>query len=251
MVTLSAHYNFRSVVEEFLALKTFKGPHADMLRHMVRTRAFDILAHHDIRYMPAFKILDLMAELVNAADAIAIEPQLRANEAAALLQSQMSDHSPLIRQFMLEAALERARYEPMMLDATGYDAATYRTLTLQKRWAAMLAAHNALVELPDFWSQELTRAVHEVITAEPFRDYRQGPLLQFFAEMLTTARTLYTQGESHTILLDALGPKSALWKRYALKAARYREQPHENAEGDLPLQSRVPMAHLRPPHSVH
>lgn len=251
-MVMSAHYNFRSVVEEFLELKSFKGPHADVLRTLVRNRANEILAHADIRYMPAFKILDLLAELVNAADATALEPQLRANEAAALLQSQISDASPLVRHFMLEAALERARYEPMMLDATGIDAASYRVLTLQKRWQAMLSAHDSLAPLPAPWISELTQSVDHVIAAKIFIDFRHGPLLQLFAEMLRLAREQFELGENPAALRERLGPKSALWKRYALKAARYRDTPEAAAlSGDLPAQSRVPTAHLLPPRSVH
>jgi hypothetical protein len=143
MVALSEQYNFASVIDEFVTLKSFTGPHGDFLRERMRRRALDLLAHPDIRYMPAFKLLDLLAEMVNTASAIAEEPQLRRNEAQALLDSHISNNAPLIAQFMLEAALERARYEPMMLEAADTDAMAYRNLTLTKRWQAMLAAHQA------------------------------------------------------------------------------------------------------------
>lgn len=254
MVALSEQYNFASVIDEFVALKPFTGPHGDFLRERMRRRANDILAHPDIRYMPAFKLLDLLAEMVNTCSAIAEEPQLRRNEAQALLDSHISATAPLIAQFMLEAALERARYEPMMLEAQDADALAYRNLTLTKRWQAMLAAHQAHYALPEEWAQAVSNQVVMAIAAPVFSEYRVGPLLQLFAEMLATGRQFH---ETHTPLdqLAAhIGEQSPLWKRYALKNARYREQasadPYEE-DRDLPAQSRIPATPLPVKHSLH
>lgn len=254
MVALSEQYNFASVIDEFMALKSFTGPNGIFLRDRIRRRALEILAHPDIRYMPAFKLLDLVAEMVNTASAIADEPQLRRNEAQALLDSHTSDTAPLISQFILEAALERARYEPMILDASGADALAYRNLALTKRWEAMLAAHQAHSRLPEDWTQDVSNAVMQVISASVFAEYRVGPLLQLFAEMLATARQLHETVTPLDQLAAHIGEQSPLWKRYALKTARYREHassdPHEDHR-DLPAQSRIPAIPLPSKHSLH
>lgn len=254
MVALSEQYNFASVIDEFIALKSFPLPHGDFLRERMRKRALEILSHPDIRYMPAFKLLDLSAEMVNTTAAIAAEPQLRRNEAQALLDSHISDAAPLVAQFMLEAALERARYEPMVVEATGADALAYRNLMLTKRWQAMLDAHQAHVALPDAWASAVSDSVVSVISSPHFADYRVGPLLQFFAEMLAIARQLHETAAPLAQLRDHIGDHGALWKRYALKNARYREQgstdPHEEHR-DLPAQSRIPPIPLPSKHSLH
>ena len=254
MVALSEQYNFVSVIDEFIALKSFPLPHGDFLRERMRKRALEILSHPDIRYMPAFKLLDLSAEMVNTAAAIAAEPQLRRNEAQALLDSHISDAAPIVAHFMLEAALERARYEPMVVDATGADALAYRNLMLAKRWQAMLAAHQAHAALPEDWVLAVGDHVLQVISAPHFVDYRVGPLLQFFAEMLAIARQLHDTAAPLTQLRQHIGEHGALWKRYALKNARYREHaptdPHADHR-DLPAQSRVPPIPLPAKHSLH
>lgn len=254
MVALSEQYNFASVIDEFVALKPFTGPHGDFLRERMRHRALEILSHQDIRYMPAFKLLDLVAEMVNTASAIAEEPQLRRNEAQALLDSHISNNAPLIAQFILEAALERARYEPMMLEANDADALAYRNLTLTKRWQAMLAAHQAHSKLPVEWSQAVSAQVALAIASPTFAEYRVGPLLQFFAEMLATARQFHETLTPLDQLAAHIGEQSPLWKRYALKATRYREHashdPYED-DRDLPAQSRVPAIPLPAKHSLH
>lgn len=251
MVTLSTHYNFASVVDEFITLKPFTGPHAELLRSQLRTRAQEILSHADIRYMPAFKILDLLAEMVNTASAIAQEPQLRPQEATALLHAHMSDTSPLVREFMLEAALERARYAPMMLDATDADGLAYRNLTLEKRWQAMRTAHQSLTQLPDDWIAHVDQHVASAIHAPVFASYRTGPLMQLFAEMLQTARNLHESAAPLHQLAELLDPQSPLWRRYALKAGRYKEPPTAAQPTSLPTQARVPSAPLPTIHSVH
>ena len=254
MVALSEQYNFASVIDEFIALKSFPLPHGDFLRERMRRRALDILAHPDIRYMPAFKLLDLLAEMVNTAAEISSESQLRRNEAQALLDAHTSTAAPLVVSFMLEAALERARYEPMVVEASGADALAYRNLTLDKRWQAMLAAHQAHSPLPDDWATMVSEHVGQVIHASIFSDYRVGPLLQLFAEMLATARQLHETAAPLSQLHDHIGEHGALWKRYALKNARFREHPSTDphaSQRDLPVQSRVPSIPLPAKHSLH
>lgn len=251
---MSEQYNFASVIDEFLGLKSFTGPHGDFLRSTVRSRAITILAHPDIRYMPAFKLLDLLAEMVNTAAQISEEHQLRRNEATALLQSHTSDTSPLVSQFLLEAALERARYEPMMLDAGDADGLAYRNLTLSKRWQAMLVAHQAHYALPDAWQHATTEGVAQVISAPAFAEYRVGPLLQFFTEMLQKARELHENEAPLSALAEHIGEGSALWKRYALKNKRFKQQASSDPHAEqrvLPTQSRVPPIPTPSKHSLH
>lgn len=244
MVALSEQYNFSSVIDEFTSLKSFPLPHGDFLRDRMRRRALEILARPDIRYMPAFKLLDVVAVMVNTAADIAAESQLRRNEAQALLDSHISDTAPLVVDFMLEAALERARYEPMMLEADDADALAYRNLLLGKRWQAMLTAHQAHAPLPPEWTQTIGDAVISVISAPAFADYRIGPLLQFFAEMLAIARQLHETAAPLAQLCEHIGEQSALWKRYALKNARFRDLPSST-------QTRVPSIPLPAKHSLH
>lgn len=244
MVSLTRDYNFASVVDDFFALKTLSGPHADILRTQVRARAEELLGNPDTRYMPAFKILDLLAVMVNTATDVASESQLRAHEATALLRANLADTTPLVRQFVLDAALERARYEPMMIVES--EDISHRDAALHKRWDAMLSAHQALEPLPPEWEAEISRAVAHVMAAEAFHEFRQGPLLQLFAEMLQAARTLHREQASLAQLHKALGPDAPLWKRYALKANRYGEK-HEGDDSTLPAEARVPT----PPNSPH
>jgi hypothetical protein len=247
MVATTADYNFAVVVDEFLDLKDFPNPNGPSLRAQIRTRALEIFAHPDVRYMPAFKILDLVAELVNAAGEIAAEHQLRANEATALLSAHSSDTTPLVQQFLLDAALERARYEPMMLEANGNDARAYRNLILTKRWQAMLHAHQSLTALPADWVAVVTTTVDQAMHAPVFARYRTGPLLQLFAEMLQRARQLHESAAPIIQLTEHIGAQSALWKRYALKAARYEHKPgHEPA-----APNRVLAPTTTGPHAIH
>lgn len=215
-------YNFSSVIDEFFTLKPLTGPHASALRQLVEKRAREILAHPDVRYMPAFKILDLFTDMVNTAGAIDEEKQLREEEALALLRNVLSADAMRLRQFMLDAALERARYEPMMIAGAAENEGKLRDLTLRKRWQSMRATHQSMSALPQPWMDAVEAAVESVIAASCFDGYRQGPLLQCFAEMLATARQLHTSGRPLESLAEALGEDSPLWKRYALKALRYR-----------------------------
>lgn len=246
MVTISNPYHFTSVVDEFLALKEFPAPNGPALRQRLRDRTLAILAHPDIRYMPAFKILDIVAELVNTAADIAAEPQLRQNEAFALLDAHSSDQSPLIRQCLLDAALERARYEPMMLlDAEDSDALAYRNLILSKRWHAMLAVHQSLITLPPEWVHQVSSMVEQAIHDPAFARYRTGPLLQLFAEMLQQARQLHESHATLGTLQEHISPQSALWRSYVLKAARYQQKSAE------PTPGRVPTTPLPGRHAIH
>ncbi len=215
---------FSALIAGLFEQKKLGGPHSAIITATIRERALTLLSHGDVRYMPAFKILDLLAAFVNMGAAMAEANQLRANEIHALLRESLSDTTPLIREFMLEAALERARYEPLMLQTANKTHASERQVILDRRWAAMRAAHQENAPLPDAWMEVLDITVDRARDAEDFSHFRHGPLLQMFAEMLALARNLHQQGAALTALETALTPGSALWRRYALKSSRYREK---------------------------
>ena len=241
MVNTANAYDFSAVMDGFFAQKKIRGPHGALITSTIRERALALLGHGDVRYMPAFKILDMLAALVNIGAAIADATQLRPAEVRSLLRESFSESTPLIRQFMLEAALERARYEPLMLETRTTDASTERELILQRRWAAMRAAHQEKAHLPEPWMDVVDQAVETAMGADDFKHFRQGPLLQFFAEMLSTARKLQQQRATLGALAQALSAEGALWRRYALKSARFSEKEAPTVE----------ISHLRPPHTIH
>lgn len=230
MVSTASAYDFAAVIDAFFAQKKLGGTHAALITDTIRKRALELLAAPDVRYMPAFKILDLLGTLVNIGAAVAEASQLRAPEVRALLRESLSDGTGLIRQFMLDAALERARYEPMMITAAKQSAAETRNHMLERRWAAMRAAHQEWAMLPDSWMDTIDEAVVHALAAEDFRRFRQGPLLQLFAEMLAQARKLHQQGSSVATLASALSEQGTLWKRYALKTERFRERGIPSAD---------------------
>lgn len=241
MVSTASSYDFSAIIDGFFTSKKIRGPHAALITSTVRARALALLSHADVRYMPAFKLLDMIAALVNIGVAISEASQLRPQELKALLRESLSDDTKLIRQFMLEAALERARYEPLMLLEQAESARAERELILQRRWAAMRAAHQENTNLPDDWMEALDQAVERAITADVFLSFRHGPLLQMFAEMLALARKLQQNGDTLSKLIPALSEEGAIWKRYALKSARYREKGI--AAPDLKT--------IQPPHTIH
>ena len=242
MVSTGSDYNFAAVIDEFFVLKQISGKHGELVKSLVRERASTLLGHPDVRYMPAFKILDMLAALVNLAAAVADAPQLRPNELRALMRESLSDTAPLIHHFMLEAALERVRYEPLMLMPNPLDEASERERVLQLRWAAMRAAHQEKAALPESWVDAIDTAVEHVLAAKEFRHFRQGPLLQFIAEMLAAARKLHVQKATLEELVAALSDHGALWKRYALKTSRFTER----AAAPLP-----PFPAIISTHSIH
>lgn len=221
MVTQHSAYDFSAILDGLIARRKIQGPHAAIIVATMRERCADLLSLSDVRYMPAFKILDLLGAMIEIAAAIAQATQLRPNEVRALLRESFCDDTALMRQFMLEAALERARYEPMMLDTQGQNPAHARSMLLKRRWLAMREAHQQKFTLPEAWMQAVDEAAHHAMTAADFTDYRMGPLLQMLAEMLALSRKTYQQHDTIDSLTQALSPQGAIWRRYALKAKRY------------------------------
>lgn len=241
MVSNVSAYDFSAVMDGLLARQKIRGAHATIIVSTTRERALALLSLPDARYMPAFKILDMLSAMVAIAGAIAEATQLRANEVRSLLRESLGDDTKLVRQFMLEAALERARYEPLMLAARTHDAKAERELILNRRWAAMRAAHQEKAALPEAWMDIVDSGVERALAADDFQRFRQGPLLQLFAEMLGLARKLHQQGEPLATLETALAKSGVLWRRYALKTARYREAGVTSAS----------ISDIQAPHTIH
>jgi hypothetical protein len=216
-------YDFETLLAHFFELHPLNGLHRKKLAELIRTHARNILEHPDVKYMPAFKVMDLISEMVGRAADIDAEKQLREIEAIKLLEAELAPNAPLLRGFVLEAALERARYEPLMLLGEFTDAAAHRASLLHMRWQSMREAHCSTHALPEPWLAMLDDSVTLVITSKTFREYRVGPLLQMFAEMLQYARQLHENRMPVLALAAHIDEKSALWKRYKLKAKRFRE----------------------------
>lgn len=223
MVSTYSAYDFSAILDGLIARRNIRGPHAAIIIATTRDRCTDLLSLSDIRYMPAFKILDLLGAMIEIAAAIAQATQLRPNEVRALLRESFCDDTALMRQFMLEAALERARYEPIMLEAHTPNPSEARSVLLQRRWQAMRTAHQEKFVLPDDWMQVVNTAAHQAMIAADFVNYRMGPLLQMLAEMLALSRKIYQQQGGLSSLVEALSPQGAIWRRYALKAKRYAQ----------------------------
>ena len=230
MVETASSYDFSVIIDDFLLRKKLSGPHRNTITTTTRARALSLLSHPDVQYMPAFKMLEMVAALVNMAGAIDQATQLRPSEVNALLRESLSDTTPLLRHFMLEAALERARYAPLFIGDERREAMVARELVLQRRWAAMRATHQENASLPDDWMECVDTAVEAVLNADAFCSFRQGPLLQMFAEMLSIARTFHQSGESLNKLASALSSTGTLWRRYSLKYARFGQPKPKPAD---------------------
>lgn len=241
MVSTASAYDFITVMDGLLARQNIRGPHASLITSLTRERALALLSLPEIRYMPAFKILDMLTAMMGIAVAIAEATQLRNVEVRALLRESLSDETKLMRHFLLEAALERARYEPLILENALTDKQAERELVLQRRWAAMRAAHQEKAALPDDWIDAVDTAVEAVLAADEFQNFRRGPLLQMFAEMLGLARKMRHAKQPLAALVHALSCESPLWRRYALKKARY-------GEASLPAPD---IRHIPAPHTIH
>jgi hypothetical protein len=86
----------------------------------------------------------------------------------------------------------------------------------------MREAQQHIYAISDVYLAEVERAVAHVIASPDFRDYRVGPLMQLFAEMLHTARSASYQAHSTESLAQQLSPTGRLWRSYALKSRRFR-----------------------------
>jgi len=217
---------FIRMLSHMCELNAPSHPGWNAMADYLQQRVTDLLNDSDSAYLPSFKCMDFVATCANIATSIAAEPQLRPQEALGLLKSMLTDDTEIVRRFRLEAALERARYEPMMLHETELaDAVSHRHAMLQKRWHAMREAQQKLYAIGEAYLREVDQAVTLVLESDAFRDYRMGPLMQFFAEMLHTARLASYQAHPPSILAELLHPSGRLWRSYALKSRRFRSDP--------------------------
>ena len=209
------------------------------LAPMLEARLTSLYDAPECAYMPSYKCLDLMHSFISRAVAIAEATQLRMHESRALLNHLMDDDTIIIRQFRLEAALEHARYAPLMLHETPSEGAAFRDALLKARWNAMLAAHQNHYPLGTAVAKTVRHHVAQMMQAECFRDYRIGPMLQLFAECLRTAREIEARNESAETLAALLSPAGRLWRSYALKSSRYAQTSPIHASVSLPASPHV------------
>lgn len=171
-------------------------------------------------YIPRYKWLEYISGCVSHAVSIAQETQLRDHEARAMLHQIIGKDTVMRKQFEYDAALEQARYQPIMLLETLPDSHAKRTELLKKRWQAMCAVQQSHMPLSHDTLLILDAAVHEAMLAEEFSDYRIGPMLQFFADMLLQAVSAEDDGNIDQ-LESLIGRNSRLWRRFALKSSRF------------------------------
>lgn len=231
----------RQSTSEFIALLTHlcaqhpKGSASwpPLFSHM-HSRVTELLNHPDSAYLPGFKCLDFISATANLGLSIAEETQLRPNEALGLLKNLLADDAEMVKRFRLEAALERARYAPLMLHAEELaEANSHRSALLQKRWVTMREAQQALYTMHTEYLACAERTVAQVIESVEFSSYRIGPLLQMFAEILHEARSASCQQLPLDTLKAALSPSGRLWRSYALKSRRFRDAVPPPAQFDM------------------
>lgn len=233
-------YDYGAVLASFFKAAGDLPEHSYPLKPLVESAARRALGHPDAAFMPAFKVLDMLSGLVNLCIDIAREPHLRLAEAKAMLQQLIADDAPLLAHFYREAALERVRYEPVMLTQRFSSARQKRDAILQVRLNRMCdiyaantldAQHIAIVR----------QAAASAIASDDFATYRAGPMCQLFAEMLQLAATADTAS-----LPSLLAPESRMWKSFRLKSQRYSAAENDPLiTGDSPerIESPIPVTH--------
>jgi hypothetical protein len=239
-------YDYTSVLASFFdAAHDIAPERLTPLKQLAESTARRALSNPDIVYMPAFKVLDLLGRIVSLSTDIAREPHLRPGESKAMLHQLLLDTSPLLTNFYRDAALERVRYEPVMLTKRFDSALEKRNAILHVRLERMLTIYreaNILTQTQlSIVAQQAEAAMH---TAD-FAQYRAGPLCQLFAEMLSAAE----RAESDDQLLSQLSPNGRVWKSFRLKAHRY------SASANDPLISGEPADRIDAPtpttHHLH
>lgn len=195
-----------------------------MLEKEISEQLHSLIESPTTTHLPRHKWLEYITGCLDHATTIAQEPQLRAHEARAMLLQVIGNGTHFHNRFMLEAALEQARYAPMMLTNTPKDDAQERQWLLEKRWQAMKEAQQTHIPLPNDMLDMLNHNVQKAIHATCFANYRVGPMLQFFAEMLNIAYKLHDSGQPAHQLEEELGASSSIWRRYELKSERFKQE---------------------------
>ncbi|MCI5049575.1 MAG: hypothetical protein MRY32_04510 [Rickettsiales bacterium] len=195
----------------------------------LKESAASILAAQDVTYMPGYKVTELMADLVNIAASLNAEGWLEPEEMLAKLQAYIGDDSPVAQSFLSAAAMERARYEPVMLAERYESPLAERNAILHMRLKRIMAARQNYDPLPDSYVRAIRMAGHRAIHADCFKTYRIGPMLQFFDDMIKQAdqiaETTFDEFEGLSMIAHELREDGKLWKLYRYKAPRFTAKP--------------------------
>lgn len=195
-----------------------------------------IMASADLHYVPGHKVTELMADIVNIAAAVSSEGWLNDEQAAANFHELTALNSPLVQSFMSDARMEKARYEPVMLAQTYQSPRSERNAILRLRLKRMLSARQGYDPLPNSYLRAIRMGAERALQADCFADYRPGPMLQLFSDMIAIADQVADQTFDElggvSILHEMLQENSRLWKLYKGKAPRFRapvgDPLHEN-----------------------
>lgn len=215
---------------------------------MVTSTAKSIMDSTEMRYIPGHKVTELMANLVNLAASIAAEGWLTESQARDQFKALTHPTSPMIRHFMAEANMEKARYEPVML-AEHYDSPrAERNALLRIRLKRMLRARQTYDPLPNSFIRAIRVAGHRALQADCFATYRAGAMLQMFDDMIRQAdqiaTTTYDEFAGLAALNFTLREEGNLWKLYRHKAPRFKAKPGDPLyEGVFPT-SRAHMLYM-------
>ncbi len=215
---------------------------------MVTATAKSIMNQPDMRYVPGHKVTELMANLVNLAASIAAEGWLSESQAREQFKALTLPDSILIKHFMSEANMEKARYEPVML-AEHYDSPrAERNALLRIRLKRMLRARQSYDPLPNSFIRAVRIAGHRVLQADCFGTYRAGALLQMFDDMIRQAdhiaTTTYDEFAGIASLNFVLREEGNLWKLYRHKAPRFKAKPGDPLHAGVFPSSRATMLYV-------
>ncbi len=230
MVHYLASEDIVALFDDLCAQASPPSPLWHDLHETLRQHVKDIAEMPDASYLPRHKWLEYLSAILSHAQSIAQESQLRGYEASAMLRQLIGSGAPLHKQLRYDAALEEARYAPMMLLSSEKESPRHELL--HKRWRAMLAVQQVHMPLSEDSIALLNSAVEIAISDPAFQHYRTGPMLQFFAEMLLSASEC--EAECTTAELGKkIGPHSAHWKRFALKSARFSKRTAAQTPPDI------------------
>jgi len=236
-------YDYSTVLASFFdAVPDLDPERIAPLKQLAESTARRALSHPDVVYMPAFKVLDLLGRIVTLSTDIAREPHLRASESKAMLQQLLLDSSPLLQHFYRDAALERVRYEPVMLPERYDSALEKRNALLRIRLARMLAIYRDADALSADRLSIVEQQAEAALSSADFAQYRAGPLCQLFAEMLLAAEKPGTDAQ----LLETLSPEGRVWKSFRLKSHRFSaasDDPLVSGESPDRIDAPIPTTH--------
>lgn len=218
--------DFLEILEAFIEQHLDTAPLFAGFEDILRKAAKEAVSEEGMHFMPGFKITNLMADMVNIAATVSCEGWLSEAEAAKQLKELLAEDAKLRRQFRLEVRMERARYEPVMLSHAHATPLEKRNAMLRKKFARMVAARQSEMPLPHSFLDMVWEVAQEAIEAECFETYREGAMLQLFAEMLQAAdnvlETSFDEMQGLIALGEMLKPQGRIWRSFAMKAARFK-----------------------------